>query len=76
MTQTPTLLAVLLGRRGLDRYGTFRPAYEQAARAVDPRLARGVDSPTLLIRPGGEPGRRYPVFEHVWDALATRSTPL
>ncbi|HTS95702.1 MAG TPA: DUF5919 domain-containing protein [Streptosporangiaceae bacterium] len=39
-------------------------------------LARGVDSPTLLIRPAAEPGSLYPVFGHVWDALAERSTPL
>ncbi len=38
--------------------------------------ARGVDSPTLLIRAATEPGSLYPVFEHVWDALAKRSTPL
>jgi hypothetical protein len=45
---------------------------------VQPYLpqARGVDSPTLLIRPRGEPGSLYAVFEQVWDALAERSTPL
>ena len=45
---------------------------------VQPYLphARGVDSPTLLIRAANEPGSLYPVFEHVWDALAKRSTPL
>jgi hypothetical protein len=51
---------------------------EGRACVVQPYLphARGVDSPTLLIRPSGEPGNLYPVFEHVWDALAKRSTPL
>ncbi len=38
--------------------------------------ARGVDAPTLLIRPSSEPGSLYPVFASVWDALAERSTPL
>jgi len=51
---------------------------EGQACVVQPYLprARGVDSPTLLIRPDAEPGSLYPVFEHVWDALAKRSTPL
>jgi hypothetical protein len=51
---------------------------EGRACVVQPYLphARGVESPTLLIRPGDEPGSLYPVFEHVWDALAKRSTPL
>lgn len=51
---------------------------EGRACVVQPYLpqARGVDSPTLLIRPAAEPGSLYPVFEHVWDALAKRSTPL
>ena len=44
MTQTPTLLAVLLDRRGLGRYGSFRPAYEKAARAIDPRLSHSAPS--------------------------------
>ncbi len=44
MTQTPTLLAVLLDRRGLDRYGSFRPAYEKAARAIDPKLGHSAPS--------------------------------
>jgi Domain of unknown function (DUF5919) len=37
--------------------------------------ARGVESPTLLIRPAG-PGSLYPVFEQVWVTLAERSKPL
>jgi Domain of unknown function (DUF5919) len=51
---------------------------DNQACVVQPYLprARGVDSPTLLIRPGTEPGSLYPVFEQVWDALAERSTPL
>ena len=51
---------------------------EGRACVVQPYLphARGAESPTLLIRPGDEPGSLYPVFEHVWDALAKRSTPL
>jgi hypothetical protein len=44
---------------------------------VQPYLprARGVESPTLLIRPAGA-GGLYPVFEQVWVALAERSKPL
>jgi len=51
---------------------------DDRACVVQPYLprARGVDSPTLLIRPGTGPGSLYPVFEHIWDALAKRSTPL
>lgn len=51
---------------------------EGRACVVQPYLpqARGVESPTLLIRPGTEPGSLYPVFEHIWDALAKRSTSL
>ena len=37
MTGQPTLLAVLLEDKGLQRYGTFRAAYEKAARALDRR---------------------------------------
>jgi hypothetical protein len=50
---------------------------DDRACVVQPYLprARGVDSPTLLIRPGGEPGSLYPVFEHIWDALSKRSKP-
>jgi Domain of unknown function (DUF5919) len=51
---------------------------EEKACIVQPYLphARGVDSPTLLIRPDNTPGSLYPVFSQVWDALAERSTPL
>ena len=38
MTEQPTLLAVLLERKGLRRFGSFVPAYEKAARSVDPGL--------------------------------------
>jgi len=42
---------------------------------VQPYLpqARGIDSPTLLIRRNGAPGGLYPVFEQVYDAIAERS---
>ena len=51
---------------------------EGQACVVQPYLpqARGVDSPTLLIRPAAGLGSLYPVFGQVWDALAERSTPL
>jgi hypothetical protein len=35
MTGQPTLLAVLLEDKGLQRYGSFRLAYEKAARSLD-----------------------------------------
>jgi Domain of unknown function (DUF5919) len=45
---------------------------------VQPYLphARGIESPTLVIRPDGTPGGLYPVFEQVYDAIAERSRPL
>ncbi|MGO9082567.1 MAG: DUF5919 domain-containing protein [Streptosporangiaceae bacterium] len=48
------------------------------AAVVQPYLpqARGVESPTLIVSPGTGPGSLYPVFENIWDALASRSTPL
>jgi hypothetical protein len=44
MTESATLLAVLLQRRGLGRYGSFAAAYQKAARAVDPELGQAVPS--------------------------------
>ena len=44
MTGSPTLLAVLLESRGLDRYGSFRAAYQKAACAVDPGLSGSAPS--------------------------------
>ncbi len=35
--------------------------------------ARGIDSPTLLMRRNAIPGGLYPVFEQVYDAIAERS---
>jgi hypothetical protein len=51
---------------------------DDRACVVQPYLphARGVDSPTLLIRPGAEPGGLYPVFDQVWHSLAERSRVL
>jgi hypothetical protein len=45
---------------------------------VQPYLphARGIESPTLLLRPDGAPGGLYPVFEQVYDAIEERSRPL
>ena len=45
---------------------------------VQPYLpqARGVESPTLLIRSTSEPGGLYPVFEQVYQFLEERSRPL
>lgn len=38
--------------------------------------ARGVDSPTLLIRRMKPDGGLYPVFEQVFESIAERSTPV
>lgn len=38
--------------------------------------ARGIDSPTLLIRRGEAPGGLYPIFEQVYDSLRERCRPL
>jgi len=38
--------------------------------------ARGVDSPTLLIRRTQSDGGLYPVFEQVFEAIAERSRPV
>ncbi len=48
---------------------------DDRACVVQPYLpkARGIDSPTLLIRRNGAPGGLYPVFEQVYDAIAERS---
>ena len=45
---------------------------------VQPYLphARGVDSPTLLIRRQDAPGGLYPIFEQVYEAIAERSRQL
>jgi hypothetical protein len=42
---------------------------------VQPYLphARGIDSPTLLLRHDGKPGGMYPIFEQVYEAVAERS---
>jgi hypothetical protein len=39
VTGCPTLLAVLLERKGLNRYGSFCAAYEKAARSLDGKPA-------------------------------------
>ena len=64
MIQTPTLLAVLLDRRGLDRYGSFRPAYEKAARSVDPKLGRSAPSRAQFYRWTNGALRGLPYTDH------------
>lgn len=59
MTGQPTLLAVLLERDGLERYGSFCAAYEKAARSLD-------------LRAGGAPSR--PQF-HRWLSGELRGMP-
>src|SRR6266567_3563596 len=44
MSGQPTLLAALLEDKGLQRYGSFRLAYEKAARSMD--RARGGTAPS------------------------------
>lgn len=45
---------------------------------VQPYLpnARGIESPTLLLRRDGKPGGIYPIFEQVYEAVAERSRQL
>ncbi|HEX9515398.1 MAG TPA: hypothetical protein VF940_04390 [Streptosporangiaceae bacterium] len=38
--------------------------------------ARGIDSPTLLIRAMAASGGLYPVFEQFYEALVERSRPV
>jgi hypothetical protein len=64
MTQTPTLLAVLLDRRGLGRYGSFAPAYEKAARSVDPKVSGGAPSRAQFHRWTKEGLRGLPYTDH------------
>src|SRR5262249_54443238 len=71
MTEAPTLLAVLLDRRGLGRYGSFAPAYEKAAGAIDPSLSHSAPSRAQFYRwtKGGLRGLPYTghcrVLEHM-----------
>ena len=48
---------------------------DDRACVVQPYLpkARGIDSPTLLIRRNGTRSGLYPIFEQVYDAMAERS---
>jgi Domain of unknown function (DUF5919) len=45
---------------------------------VQPYLpnARGIDSPTLLLRRDDRPGGMYPIFEQLYEAVAERSRQL
>lgn len=45
---------------------------------VQPYLpnARGIDSPTLLLRRDDQPGGIYPIFEQIYEAIAERSRQL
>jgi hypothetical protein len=38
--------------------------------------ARGIDSPTLLLRRDDRPGGIYPIFEQLYEAVAERSRQL
>jgi Domain of unknown function (DUF5919) len=51
---------------------------DDSACVVQPYMpqARGVDSPTLLIRRNNQPGGLYPVFEQVYESIQERSKPL
>jgi hypothetical protein len=76
MTSQPTLLAVLLEGKGLQRYGTFRAAYEKAARAVDRNLGGTAPSRAQFHRwiTGDLRGLPYPdhcrVLEHLLTGYA------
>jgi Domain of unknown function (DUF5919) len=51
---------------------------DDAACVAQPYMpqARGVDSPTLLIRRNDQPGGLYPVFAQVYESIQERSKPL
>jgi len=76
MSGSPTVLAVLLEDRGLDRYGSFSAAYQKAARALDPRLGASPPSRAQFYRwtKGGLRGLPYTdhcrVLEHMLDGYS------
>ena len=76
MTGSPTLLAVLLEDRGLNRYGSFSAAYQKAARALDPGLATSAPSRAQFHRwtTGGLRSLPYTdhcrVLEHMLDGYS------
>jgi hypothetical protein len=71
MAERPTLLAVMLERRGLSRYGSFTAAYQKAERALDPAPGSGPPSRAQFHRwvTGGLRGLPYTdhcrVLEHM-----------
>jgi hypothetical protein len=71
MTGQPTLLAVLLQGKGLQRYGTFRAAYDKAARAVDRNLSGTAPSRAQFHRwiTGDLRGLPYPDHCRVLEQL-------
>lgn len=64
MTGNPTLLAVLLEDRGLNRYGSFSAAYQKAARALDPRLPASAPSRAQFHRWTKGELRSLPYTDH------------
>ena len=64
MTGQPTLLAVLLEDKGLHRYGTFRAAYEKAARSLDRHLGGSAPSRAQFHRWLTGDLRRLPYTDH------------
>jgi Domain of unknown function (DUF5919) len=64
MTGQPTLLAVLLEDKGLHRYGTFRAAYEKAARSLDRHLDGSAPSRAQFHRWLTGDLRRLPYTDH------------
>jgi len=76
MSSQPTLLGILLERKGLQRYGSFRAAYDKAARAVDRNLGGTAPSRAQFHRwiTGDLRGLPYPdhcrVLEHLLTGYA------
>jgi hypothetical protein len=64
MNGQPTLLAVLLEDKGLHRYGTFRAAYEKAARSLDRHLDGSAPSRAQFHRWLTGDLRRLPYTDH------------
>jgi Domain of unknown function (DUF5919) len=78
MTGQPTVLAVLLQHRDLHRYGTFKAAYDKAARAIDRTLGGTAPSRAQFHRwlTGDVRGLPYPdhcrVLEHMLHGYSAR----
>src|SRR6266581_3167393 len=78
MSTQPTVLAALLQAKGLHRYGSFRAAYDKAARAIDRELGGTAPSRAQFYRwlAGELRGLPYPdhcrVLEYMLGGYSTQ----